>query len=71
MRQKIDRLEQEAELVSWYVEIMEQGIDTKQLLKEYTELKRKHRSLTETSTKQIERLERKYSKVKLDLKEAL
>ena len=50
---------------------MEQGVDTKSLLKEYTELKRKHKSLTETSTKQIERLERKYRKVKLDFKDSL
>ena len=40
MRAKITQLEEELGIVKWYMEVMESGVDTTELTKEYTILKR-------------------------------
>ena len=42
--------------MSWYIEVMEQGVDTKEVVKEYTILKKKHKHLSETSSRKIKKL---------------
>ena len=48
---------EELETVKWYIEVLESGIDTKDIQKEYTILKKKFKHLSETSSKKIKKLE--------------
>ena len=35
MQQGIDQLKQETEIVDWYIKVVEDGLDTKQLMQDY------------------------------------
>ena len=40
-------------IVNWYLEIMEEGIDTKEVVNKYLELKKKHSSYVKKTDRQI------------------
>ena len=53
---KVKQQDKELEVVKWYFEILEEGVDTKQLVKEYQTIKNDHRQLEKSSSKQISML---------------
>ena len=53
---KVKQQDKELEVVKWYIEILEEGVDTKQLAQEYQKLKKDHRQLEKSSSKQISML---------------
>ena len=59
LKTKVSRLEEELSTVNWYIEVMEHGIDTKDIAKEYALLKKEHKVLKTTQSKKIKRLEEK------------
>ena len=71
MKSKIRQLESETEIVAWYLKVMEEGVDTKEIVKEYSILKKKHKHLSETSSRRIKKLEAKYQKYKQDFENSL
>ena len=48
MRAKINQLESEISIINWYMETMEQGIDTKEIVQEYAILKRQYAHMEAT-----------------------
>lgn len=54
----------EASIVKWYLEIMEDGQDTKEIVQQYGILKKDHNSLKQQSTKTIARLEKENERLK-------
>ena len=48
---KVKQQDKELEVVKWYFEILEEGVDTKQLVKEYQTIKNDHRQLEKASSK--------------------
>ena len=40
-------------ILNWYLEIMEEGIDTKEVTQKYLELKKKHNKLIKTTDSKI------------------
>ena len=49
LKKRVESLENEFEIVQWYIEVMEGGVDTKLLMKEYLELKKKHTAYQKTT----------------------
>ena len=58
MKMKIKQYEDELEIVKWYIQVLEDGIDTRQIVKEYYQLKKEHSVLQETTEKQIKKLQK-------------
>ena len=54
MKAKIIQLENELSIVQWYLEIMEGGSDTKQIVLEFAKLKREYKVLEQETSKKIE-----------------
>ena len=54
MKAKISQLENELSIVQWYLEIMEGGSDTKQIVLEFAKLKREYKVLEQETSKKIE-----------------
>ena len=50
---------------------MEQGVDTKEIVKEHAILQKKYEKLKETTSKKIEKLEIALKRKKKDLKDSL
>ena len=50
---------------------MEQGVDTKEIVKEHAELQIKYEKLKETTSNKIEKLEKELKKKQRDLKQSL
>ena len=71
MRAKITQLESEIQIIKWYMETMEEGIDTKEIVQEYAILKRQHAHMQATQNKKIKKLERKLGKTEFQLRESL
>lgn len=65
------QLESESDVVKWYLKIMEQGVDTKEVVKSHAILKDKHAELERTTTKQINKLEKDNSRLTAELAQAL
>ena len=40
MKSKVEQLENELEVVQWYLSVLEDGVDTREVVKEYCDLKR-------------------------------
>lgn len=64
-------LENEASIAMWYLAVMEQGVDTKEIVKEHAELQKKYDKLKSKTSHLIEKLENELKKTKKDLKDAL
>ena len=45
LKSKVSQLEEELSTVNWYIEVMEHGVDTKHIAKEYSLLKKEHKVL--------------------------
>ena len=58
MQGRMTQLEEELKIVNWYLETMENGVDTKKMVQAYAKLKRAYKSLVEKSKAQIKMLER-------------
>ena len=58
LKGRVATLENECSVVKWYLEAMEGGLDTHLVVKEYTLLKKDHKTLQKTSKKTIAQLER-------------
>ena len=71
LKARIEQLEVELELVAWQVEVMEDGLDTREVVKRYTELTKAHKLLEKKSNKQINKLTNELEKTKNDLNESL
>lgn len=56
LREKVKQLESELGIVKWYITIMEDGIDSKQVVKEYVELKATHKSFVDNTDARIDKL---------------
>ena len=67
MRTRINQLEKELEIVQWYLDVLEQGIDTKQIVKEFVKLMKEHKK----AQIQIEKLTKKNKQLKANNDEAL
>lgn len=65
MRAKITQLESEISVVNWYMETMEQGIDTKEIVQEYAILKRQFAHMEATQNRKIKKLESKLKKAEI------
>ena len=66
MVEKIKVLENGLEIVNWYLSVMEQGVDTKEVVKKYAVLTKEHKILRKESSKTIKKLTK--SNVKLTKK---
>ena len=64
-------MENEVSIAEWYLAVMEQGVDTKEIVKEHAELQNKYEKLKETTSNKIEKLEKELKKKKRDLKQSL
>ena len=71
MRNRIKIQENELSVVRWYLEILEGGVDTKELVKEHAELRKEYQQLIRKTTKKINSLESENLKKKLEIKEAV
>lgn len=67
LKETVEQLRNEVKIVEWYLATMEDGIDTKELGKEYTLLKQKYKTLDEKTYSQIKKLTAKLDKTKEDL----
>ena len=45
LKQKIQQQQDELEIVSWYLSVMEDGVDTRTVVAEYAKLQKKHKQL--------------------------
>ena len=45
MAEKIKYLENEIDIVKWYLAVMEDGIDTREVVEKYADLKKEHKIL--------------------------
>ena len=49
MAAKIEQLENELFIVKWYMDVMEEGVDTKEIVEKYSVLKKDHKVLQKDS----------------------
>ena len=68
---RVTQLESELSIVNWYLETMEEGVDSKEIVKEYSYLKKKLKKMEYETSKKIKKLESSLKKNKGDLKSAL
>lgn len=53
---QVMRLEEDLKVVQWYMEVLERGIDTKDVIQEFTALQSDHKKLKKSTSSQIEKL---------------
>ena len=70
MRAKIAQLEKEMSIINWYMETMESGVDTKEIVQEYAVLKRQFAVMEATTSRKIRKLGSKLKKAELQLRES-
>ena len=58
-------------MINWYMTVMEGGVDTRKIVKEYHDLKIAYKRLENKTKKTVSKMERDLTKTKSDLKEAL
>ena len=51
LKDKIFYYENELQVVKWYMRVMEDGVDTKEVVREFYELKEQHKILKENTEK--------------------
>ena len=57
------QLQEEMVIVKWYLEVMESGIDTKQIVKEHVKLKQEHAIVKEQASIDISNLNQENKKL--------
>ena len=53
LRAKIENLENEFKILQWYLSVMEAGVDTKEVVKDYAQLKSDHDKMKKESNERI------------------
>ena len=53
---QVARLEEELKVVQWYMEVLERGVDTKDVTAAFTALSKEHKKLKRQSKREIEKL---------------
>ena len=71
MAARIEQLESELYIVKWYMDVMEEGVDTKEIVQKYADLKKEHRILQKDSKKTIKKLTSQNRKLTTRLDEAM
>ena len=62
MKKRLEKLEEEFQIVKWYIDVLEGGFDTKNLLKDFVQAQEDLKSLTERAAQ--ERLNQRISSLK-------
>ena len=68
---RVAALENEVSLVNWYLAVMEDGLDTKEITAKYYLLRDEHQKLKSWTTKRIKSLEKELAATKQELEKAL
>ena len=71
MAEKIKSLENETDIVKWYLEVMEDGVDTRELVEKYADLKKEHKTLKKYSESNIKKLTSKNKQLTKKLNDAM
>ena len=71
MTKRVAQLESELKIVQWYLETLEDGIDTKEIITEYTSLKRDHKVYKRKSDAEISKLKTEVEKMTTKYEEAM
>jgi len=70
-KKKIFQLESELAVVQWYLATIEAGVDTRNIVEEYSILRRRHDETVESTTKRLDQLERANERLTKELETAL
>ena len=57
MKAKVASLENEFDILQWYLSVMEDGVDTKEVVKDYANLKADNEKQIKESSERISKLE--------------
>ena len=71
MAEKIKYLENEIDIVKWYLAVMEDGIDTREVVEKYADLKKEHKILKKTSESSIKKLTSQNKKLAKRINDAM
>ena len=71
LRDRCAQLENEAEVIQWYMKTMERGIDTKDIAREFFKLQEDHSVLVKTTTKSIAQLTKENERLTKELAAAM
>ena len=71
MAEKIKYLENEIDIVKWYLAVMEDGIDTREVVEKYADLKKEHKILKKTSESSIKKLTSQNKKLTKRINDAM
>ena len=71
LKKKVAQYEKELEIVNWYVEVFEDGNDTKEIVQQFYEHKKEHELLKEKTGKIIAKLTKQNKKLEKSNNEAL
>ena len=63
--------ESELSVVKWYLSVMEEGVDTREVVKEYAILKKEHKLLKKESSAEIKKLTKTNKKLTKRLDDAM
>ena len=61
MKKRLEKLEEEFQIVKWYIDVLEGGFDTKNLLKDFVQAQEDLKSLTERAAQEKTKLESQLS----------
>ena len=65
------QLEEELKILAWWTDLLESGVDTQNLVREYGLLKAEHKKLIKTTEKEISRLTRALAAKTIEHEETL
>ena len=63
LKEKVSQYQEELEIVKWYIQVFEDGKDTKKILAQYYSQKKEHELLKEKSGKMIDKLTKQNKKL--------
>ena len=64
LKEHLEQLKNEVSIINWYLDIYEDGGDTKEVIEQYAILKNEHKRLKIYSTRKIKKLENNLAKYK-------
>ena len=64
LKEHLEQLKNEVNIINWYLDIYEDGGDTKEVIEQYAILKNEHKKLKIYSTRKIKKLENNLAKYK-------
>ena len=71
LKKKVAQYEKELEIVNWYVDVFEDGNDTKEIVQQFYEHKKEHKLFKEKTEKIIATLTKQNKKLEKSNNEAL